>query len=75
MTLVKKELRQELFWYQRGLRSLSITSSSKASLRKRRIWRRFQLYWKQCGVPTVLLLEHIGSGKKQSRRQGRSVCN
>ena len=67
MTLVLKELRQELLKYQKRGFVLCPLPSSKASLRKRE-FETIPTLLKQCHVPAVSLLEHIGSGKKQSEK-------
>ena len=67
MTLVIKELRQELLKYQKRGFVLCPLPSSKASLRKRE-FETIPTLLKQCHVSTVSLLEHIGSGKKQSEK-------
>ena len=67
MTLVIKELRQELLKYQKRGFVLCPLPSSSTSLRKRE-FETIPTLLKQCRVPTVLLLEHIGSGKKQSEK-------
>ena len=67
MTLVIKELRQELLKYQKRGFVLCPLPSSKASLRKRE-FETIPTLLEQCHVPAVSLLEHIGSGKKQSEK-------
>ncbi len=63
MILVIKELRQELLKYrEEALFFLSIAVIQCVSLKKREL-RRFQLYLKQCRVPTQAKPEHIGSGR------------
>ena len=66
-TLVIKELRQELLGYQKKGYVLCPLPSSNESLRKRE-FETIPTLVKQCSVPTVSLLEHIGSGKKQSEK-------
>ena len=67
MTLVIKELRQELLKYQKRGFVLCPLPSSSTSLRKRE-FETIPTLLKECHVPTVWLLEHIGSGKKQSEK-------
>ena len=65
--LVIKELRRELLEYLKKGYVLCPLPSSKASLRKRE-FETIPTLLKQCHVPAVSLLEHIGSGKKQSEK-------
>ncbi|WP_298730431.1 phosphoribosyltransferase family protein [uncultured Granulicatella sp.] len=65
--LVIKELRQELLGYQKKGYVLCPLPSSEASLKKRE-FETIPTLVKQCSVTTVSLLEHIGSGKKQSEK-------
>ena len=67
MTLVIKELRQELLKYQKRGFVLCPLPSSSTSLRKRE-FETIPTLLEQCHVSTVSLLEHIGSGKKQSEK-------
>ena len=67
MALVIKELRRELLGYQKKGYVLCPLPSSEASLRKRE-FETLPTLLKQCRVRTVSLLEHIGSGKKQSEK-------
>ena len=65
--LVIKELRRELLGYQKKGYVLCPLPSSEASLKKRE-FETIPFLLKQCYVPTVSLLEHIGKGKKQSEK-------
>ena len=65
--LVIKELRRELLEYLKKGYVLCPLPSSKASLRKRE-FETIPTLLKQCHVPAVSLLEHIGSGKKQAEK-------
>ena len=67
MALVIKELRRELLGYQKKGYVLCPLPSSEASLKKRE-FETIPTLLKQCQVPTVSLLEHIGKGKKQSEK-------
>ena len=67
MTLVLKELRQELLKYQKRGFVLCPLPSSSASLKKRE-FETIPTLLEECRVPTFTLLEHIGSGKKQSEK-------
>ena len=67
MTLVIKELRQELLKYQKRGFVLCPLPSSSTSLRKRE-FETIPTLLEECRVPTVSLLEHFGSGKKQSEK-------
>ena len=67
MALVIKELRRELLRYQKKGYALCPLPSSQASLKKRE-FETIPTLLNQCQVPTVSLLEHIGSGKKQSEK-------
>ena len=66
-TLVIKELRQELLKYQKNGFVLCPLPSSSTSLKKRE-FETIPYLLEQCHVSTVSLLEHIGSGKKQSEK-------
>ena len=65
--LVIKELRQELLKYQKMGFALCPLPSSESSLKKRE-FETIPTLLKQCQIPTVSLLEHIGRGKKQSEK-------
>ena len=65
--LVIKELRQKLLKYQKSGFVLCPLPSSSASLKKRE-FETIPTLLKQCQVSTVSLLEHRGSGKKQSEK-------
>ena len=67
IALVIKELRRELLGYQKKGYVLCPLPSSEASLKKRE-FETIPTLLKQCQVPTVSLLEHIGKGKKQSEK-------
>ena len=67
MTLVIKELRQELLKYQKKGFVLCPLPSSSTSLKKRE-FETIPTLLEECRVPTVSLLEHFGSGKKQSEK-------
>ena len=67
IALVIKELRRELLGYQKKGYVLCPLPSSEASLKKRE-FEAIPTLLKQCQVPTVSLLEHIGKGKKQSEK-------
>ncbi|MDO4872720.1 MAG: hypothetical protein Q3964_01345 [Carnobacterium sp.] len=67
MALVIKELRKELFKYQKSGFVLCPLPSSSTSLKKRE-FETIPTLLKQCHVSTASLLEHIGSGKKQSEK-------
>ena len=67
MRLVIKELRREVLGYQKKGYVICPLPSSQASLQKRE-FETIPFLLKQCRVTTVSLLEHIGSGKKQSEK-------
>ena len=67
MALVIKELRKELLKYQKSGFVLCPLPSSSTSLKKRE-FETIPTLLKQCQVSTASLLEHIGSGKKQSEK-------
>ncbi len=61
MTLVIKELRQELLTGQK--RGFVLSAVIQCESKKKTRIRDDSNLLKQCRVPTVSLLEHIGSGK------------
>ena len=67
MALVIKELRKELLKYQKSGFVLCPLPSSSTSLKKRE-FETIPYLLEQCHVSTASLLEHIGSGKKQSEK-------
>ncbi len=73
MTLVKKELRQELLISKEGFCSLSITFV-QSELQKENL-RRFQLTETVSPCSTVLLLEHITVVRNNREDKAGVVCN